>query len=343
MSENPATRFAPAGPLRPLSDALRTLEGRVDSDELACRVVRAALAQPGVTGARLWRVEGGQSRVWAEQGQLPLVDDASVAPRLISARTQSGVHNLTISTKKSPESPAEDNLIWAAVLGSDDFRIRVLEARGSQPLAPVTRNRLDLLGSFAAVALALAERRGAVEELSSIVEATKRLNSTLDLAALIGVVQQIAMRQTGAERGTLFLTDNVREELWSLVGSGREQQEVRLPFSKGIAGWVACHGESVNLEDACSDPRFNAEVNQQPGFRTERLLCLPIRNKDSVIIGVLELLNKPQSFTDADEKFLDAVSVHVALALQNAQLHRECLAEQRMGFARTGIRPHSTR
>jgi sigma-B regulation protein RsbU (phosphoserine phosphatase) len=238
--------------------------------------------------------------------------------------------NFPIHANKSSPSPAEDTLIWTSVLGSDDFRMRVLEARGSRALDPNTRTRLDLLASFAAVALALAERRGAVEELSSIVEATKRLHSTLDLAELISIILQIATRQTDAERGTVFLVDYDREEIWSLVGLGIEQQEIRLPSAKGIAGWVARHGESVNLADASDDSRFEPEIDRRLGFRTGRLLCLPIRNQQSVIIGVLELLNKHSGdFTDTDERILDALSVHVALALENAQLHRERLAKQR--------------
>ncbi len=317
MSDYLAAQHAPVEPLRQLSDVLHTLEGRIEPAELARRVVRAALSQPGVIGARLWRIEEGQSRVWAEEGKFP---DATAA-----------LQHPANQVMKSPASPDEDALIWAAVLGSDDFRMRVLEARGSQPLDGVARSRLDLLASFAAVALALAERRGAVKELSSIVEATKRLNSTLDLAELINIILQIATRQTGAERGTVFLADHERSEIWSLVGLGLEQQEIRLPSTKGIAGWVACNGEIVNLEDAYADPRFEPEIDRRLGFRTAGLLCLPIRNKDSAIIGVLQLLNKQSgAFTETDERFLDALSSHVALALENAQLHRERLAKQRM-------------
>ena len=110
--------------------------------------------------------------------------------------------------------------LWTGALGSDDFRVRMLEVRGSAPLSDSVRAQLDVLARFAAVVLALAERRGAMEELSSIIEATKRLNSTLDLGELIHIILQIATRQTGAERGTVFLMDRERKEMWSLVGLG---------------------------------------------------------------------------------------------------------------------------
>src|SRR6202522_3745833 len=104
-----------------------------------------------------------------------------------------------------------------------------------------------------------------------------------------------------------------------------------MPITKGIAGWVAMHGETVNLADAYTDPRFEPEVDLRLGFRTKSLLCLPIRSKNDEVIGVLQLLNKKNgAFTRANENLLSAISDHVALALENAQLHRDLLHKQRM-------------
>jgi sigma-B regulation protein RsbU (phosphoserine phosphatase) len=60
------------------------------------------------------------------------------------------------------------------------------------------------------------------------------------------------------------------------------------------------------------------------------VIGLPIRNESGVIIGVLELLNKAEAFTAEDEAFLDALSAHVALALEKAQLHRERIEKEKM-------------
>jgi sigma-B regulation protein RsbU (phosphoserine phosphatase) len=293
-----------------LLQGLRQLEGRFPTNEIAARVVRAALAQPEVTGARLWRIERGVAEVWAQEGTLTPAGGHAVAPELANSST--------------------DATLWTGALGSDDFRVRVLEARGTAPLGDAVRAQLDLLARFAAVVLALAERRGAMEELSSIIEATKRLNSTLDLGELIHIILQIATRQTGAERGTVFLVDHDRNEIWSLVGLGLQQHVIRLPANRGIAGWVAREGTAVRLENAYEDVRFEPDIDRVLGFTTRRLLCLPIRNDAGAIIGVLELLNKAEAFTGEDEAFLDALSSHVALALEKAQLHRGRIEKEKM-------------
>jgi len=264
-----------------------------------------------VAGARLWRVEQDEADVWAELGMLP-----SDTKRPEKTALQ--------------ETSAASSSAWTGALGSDDFRVRILEVHGEHPFAEEAKSQLALLGRFAALALALAERRGTMEELSSIIEATKRLNSTLDLGELIHIILQIATRQTGARRGTVFLVDAEKNEIWSLVGLGLEQQVIRLPADRGIAGWVAQNGRSVRLENAYEDPRFEPEIDRRLGFTTKRLLCLPIRNEAGNIVGVLQLLNKNEPFTGEDEDFLDALSAHVAIALEKAQLHRERVEKEKL-------------
>jgi sigma-B regulation protein RsbU (phosphoserine phosphatase) len=310
MSESPV-RQRVSETFPELLEGLSLLEGRFPVNAVAERVVRAAMAQPGVAGARLWRADRGTAEVWVESGTLPVWNPE---------RTKAGVVS----------DSAKDPALWAGVLGSDEFRVRVLEVRGGEPLPDTVRGHLDLLARFAALALALAERRRAMEELSSIIEATKRLNSTLDLGELIHIILNLATRQTGAARGTVFLVDHERNQIWSLVGLGLEQHVIRLPADRGIAGWVAREGSAVRLDNAYDDPRFEPDVDRKLGFRTQQLLCLPIRNEANAIIGVLQLLNKAESFNEEDEAFLDALSSHVALALEKAQLHREHIEKEKM-------------
>src|SRR5882724_11206666 len=310
MSETPVRPKA-TGPFLGLLDGLRMLEGRFPANELAQRVVNAAMLQPEIAGARLWRVDSGDAHVWTAAGILPATGDNHVVAGAVI-------------------NPTNDNTLWAVALGSDDFRVRVLEVRGKRALNDELRARLDFLARFASVVLALAERRGAMEELSSIVEATKKLNSTLDLGELINIILQIATRQTGADRGTVFLVDRERNEIWSLAGLGLKQEVIRLPADRGIAGWVAREGSAVRLDNAYEDPRFEPDVDRKLGFTTRSLLCLPIHNEAGDIIGVLQLLNKAEAFTDEDEAFLDALSAHVAVALEKAQLHRERVEKEKM-------------
>lgn len=176
-----------------------------------------------------------------------------------------------------------------------------------------------------------AHKSGAFERLQFLVETSKILNSTLDLPELLQIILRITTAQTGAERATLFLVDAARGELWSLIAQGLGHEEIRLPIGKGLAGWVAQSGQMLNLADAYDDPHFDGRFDVQFGYRTGSILVMPVRARDGRIVGVLELLNKRGgSFDDADIEFLDGISVHAAIALDNARLHRESLERQRL-------------
>jgi len=168
-------------------------------------------------------------------------------------------------------------------------------------------------------------------KLHFLMEATKALASTLDLGELLARILEVAKTQADAERGTLFLVDEKTEEIWSLIAQGLEKREIRLPLGRGIAGHVAQSGEILNIPDAYADPRFNREVDAQTGYRTRNILCLPIRNKRGKIIAALQLLNKRHGgFAAEDVDFLLTLSEHMALALENAQLHRALIEKERL-------------
>ncbi len=171
-----------------------------------------------------------------------------------------------------------------------------------------------------------------VKQFGLLFEATRLLNSTLDLAELLELILKIARNEVQADRGTVFLVNSNRQELWSIVAFGLDHQEIRLPFGHGVAGKVAVTGEAVNVADAYALAFFEPSFDQKFGYRTRSLLCLPIRLRTGEIVGVIQLLNKttaPQ-FTREDEAFLEKLSEHMAMALENARLHRDAVERHRL-------------
>lgn len=160
-----------------------------------------------------------------------------------------------------------------------------------------------------------------VHRLESLIEASKSLNTTLDLDELLKVILDLAMKNLDADRGTIYLLDDQRKELWSKVLKGKELVEIRLPLGMGIAGHVAESGKTVNLEDAWKDKRFFSGFDVRTGYVTKTMLCMPMRNREDKVIGVFQMINKKGGVFDLeDERFLRAFSDHVALAIENAYL-----------------------
>jgi serine phosphatase RsbU (regulator of sigma subunit) len=177
------------------------------------------------------------------------------------------------------------------------------------------------------------EQQKQITQLSLLFEATRLLNSTLDLAELLDLILKIARQEVKADRGSVFLVDSANKQLWSIVASGLgDQQEIRIPFGAGVVGRVAESGEIINVDDAYKLPFFESSFDQKFGYRTKSLLSLPITHHSGKTVGVIQLLNKTTgaSFSSDDIDFLTKLSGHMAMALDNAQLHRDQLVKQRM-------------
>ena len=181
-------------------------------------------------------------------------------------------------------------------------------------------------------ALAAQESQKTITQLSLLFEATRLLNSTLDLAELLDLILKIARTEVKADRGTVFLVDTKHKQLWSIVASGLDHQEIRVPFGKGVAGKVAETGEAINVDDAYTLEFFDRSFDQKFGYQTRSVLCLPIRHHTGEVVGVIQLLNKTTGprFTVDDHDFLSKLSGHMAMALENARLHREVVEKQRL-------------
>ncbi len=170
-----------------------------------------------------------------------------------------------------------------------------------------------------------------IPQYQRLLKAIHLINSTLDLDELLQIIVQELNRTLEADRSTLFIVDDERKEIWSKVLLGDEKLEIRLPFGKGLAGYVAQSGEVLNIPDAYQDPRFNPEVDHQSGYHTRSVLCAPVCRKDGKIIGVIQCINKKSgTFNDADAEFLLAFADFIALAIQNAQLFQSELERQRL-------------
>ena len=212
----------------------------------------------------------------------------------------------------------------ALLAESQDFRLNLLNNLGIR-LRTMDQTFVLELGRSALAA------KTKMDHLARIVEASKIVNSTLDIDTLLDTILRVATQSTAADRGTLYLVDEQANELWSKVAQGKNMVEIRLPLGKGLAGYVAKTGETMNIADAYKDPRFNPEIDRKSGYRTKNVLCMPMRDKESKIVGVFQLLNKRDGpFGREDEAFIEALSVHAAIAVENARLAREMVHTERL-------------
>lgn len=111
----------------------------------------------------------------------------------------------------------------------------------------------------------------------------------------------------------------------------------RFPINIGITGYVAATGETLNIENAYLDKRFDPAVDENTNFRHKSILCMPIRNSSRKIIGVSQLINKKngQPFNKNDENLFEAFAIFCGLGIHNTLMYEKVLkimAKQRVTF-----------
>src|SRR4030095_846310 len=176
------------------------------------------------------------------------------------------------------------------------------------------------------------ETSSQTRKLAILLDVAKALANQLRLDDLLSTIIGKTAEVLDAERATLFLYDQARDELWSKTADQLEIGEIRFRIGVGIAGDVARTRTVANVADAYADPRFNQDFDKQTGFRTRSVLCMPLSGSHQEIIGVIQVLNKKSStgFDHVDKSVLGGLNAHISVALERAQLIEAYIEKDRV-------------
>ncbi len=163
------------------------------------------------------------------------------------------------------------------------------------------------------------------QELSTLIEINRMVSSSLELDEVLEATIQGIREILRVDAGSVALVD---EETGNLVfrktlspERGWSAGKVIEP-GEGIVGYVAASGEPQLVNNVDLDPHFRAEVDEEKGFTSRAILCVPlvIRNE---AIGAIEVNKLEGEFSDQDMELLQAMAASVAVAVDNANLYRE--------------------
>jgi adenylate cyclase len=144
------------------------------------------------------------------------------------------------------------------------------------------------------------------------------VRETLD--QMLEALMDIITSELDAERCTIFLSDSETGELYSRVAHGNFKREIRILDKSGVAGHVFSSGEGMVVHDAYNNEFFNKAIDEKTGYKTQSIICTPIRTVRGDIIGVAQALNKKHGeFTSRDLELLDVITTEAAVVLQSTQ------------------------
>lgn len=159
-----------------------------------------------------------------------------------------------------------------------------------------------------------------LQRLELLLKVNRKIAGLSNLKDILFAIIEETTAELHADRGTLFLNDPLTGELYSRVAQGDLTREIRILNHIGIAGSIFQNGVGEIIHDVQADNRFDPSIDEQTGYRTNNIVCVPIKTVRDEVIGVIQILNKKKGrFTKQDLSTVNAITEQAAVTLQNAQ------------------------
>lgn len=165
-----------------------------------------------------------------------------------------------------------------------------------------------------------------IKRYERLMEVSRTLASTLDLAKLLRQIIEAACELTDTEAASILLFDPISGDLRFEATTNIESaalEGIVVKVEGSIAGWIVTNKEPLVVPDVSKDARWSGTVDKRTAFVTRSILGVPLLTRDKTL-GALEGINKRQgTFSDADIATLQALAAQAAVAITNARLFQQ--------------------
>lgn len=169
-----------------------------------------------------------------------------------------------------------------------------------------------------------------VTELLAVQELAQSLAGELHLDALLEMALGGIASLVGAHELSLLLVEPARRCLVVRARRGTDRRHPLgkcYPIGEGLAGWVARHQVPLLLPDIAGQPHFQA-LARQDEWAGGALVAVPLLLQERPV-GVVCAAERAGglAFEERDLRLLIALAPHLAIAIRNAQLYEDLMAE----------------
>lgn len=173
--------------------------------------------------------------------------------------------------------------------------------------------------------------------LKQLVDWQKRIHTTwhpTENKELLEFFMEVLAIAVNAERCSIFIHDPVSDGVWLKCGTGLAERALIIPKTGSNVGRVIATGQYVHINAPEQQSSFAKKVEILTGFKTENMLCVPIKSPTKCtsircdIPGAIQVLNKQgdgreAGFTDADRIILEKAAQHLGIVIENIYLSQE--------------------
>ncbi len=146
----------------------------------------------------------------------------------------------------------------------------------------------------------------------------KHEKTLLEVSSILDKISTIL----DAERSTLFLLNEQKETLDSMVAQGVENIVISVPKNTGLVWDSFNKADAVIENNVQTNSHFNNSFDNQLKFITKSVLCVPVFDDKEQVIGVLQCLNKKNgTFSNKDVRILNSFAAAINLIVKNSELY----------------------
>ncbi len=172
----------------------------------------------------------------------------------------------------------------------------------------------------------LRKKQEGIKELSTLLNVGKLLSSTLKLDAILDLILDAAISETGTSAGSIALLDEKKGEFTIRAAKGFSKEFLNKTQKwkvrkGGMTDRILRGGEPLVIEDAAKEEIFNNPVGIKEGIKS--LIAIPLFTNDREV-GILYVdAFKSRKFTESEVRLTSLLATQAAAAINNAQLHEK--------------------
>ncbi len=169
-----------------------------------------------------------------------------------------------------------------------------------------------------------------VKLLERLFEITRSLSASVDLENYLQSILSAATELTASESASLLEYDEASQEFsfkfvpWFHRDTA---SSARIPLSGSAAGWVFQNVKPLAIDDLSKDSRHYDKIDEIVGFKTRSLLGVPLILHGRPV-GVFEVFNKKENYSEEDILVLETLASLASTALQNDMLEKNIFSSQ---------------
>ena len=153
----------------------------------------------------------------------------------------------------------------------------------------------------------------------AIWKVTQALRDAENLDNALAASLEAIIEALDSQAGTIWLLNKQSNRLIPMFNHGPvDISGITIENGQGIAGSVVQNGEPVIVADTEKDTRFSHSVDDESGFVTKSIICVPLKDSQE-IIGCMQIINRMDgTLYDAEDMDLcEQMASLAAIALED--------------------------